>query len=274
MLEPDTLTEPIERCSVIVHAATAIPTDDNPSRKQWAYNDRVRLEGMKNVLKAAEGHDVRRILFPSVVWVARQDDGGPIDESSPSNPDRTTRAALETEQLLEETATERGLEHCVLRLGMFYGHDAAHTRQMGQKLLEGKLPIVGSGWLGRRDATLSYLHVDDAASAVAEAAESTETGLYHVVDDRPATFASFLNLFADRLGAPTPRRIPAWLARWFIGPDSVRLITTDMPTNNQAFRDAFGWEPGYPSYEEGLEQVVERWLEDGTIVRKEEPRED
>jgi nucleoside-diphosphate-sugar epimerase len=40
------------------------------------------------------------------------------------------------------------------------------------------------GPLGRRNAELSLIHVDDAARAFADAVEVRAIGLYHVVDDR------------------------------------------------------------------------------------------
>jgi hypothetical protein len=38
-----------------------------------------------------------------------------------------------------------------------------------------------------------------------------------------------------------------------------------MPTSNDRFREAFDWAPEYPTYREGLDQVVERWRADGVI---------
>ena len=40
-----------------------------------------------------------------------------------------------------------------------------------------------------------------------------------------------------------------------------------MPTHNDRFREAFGWTPEYPTVEEGLDRVVDRWAADGTIAQ-------
>ena len=64
---------------------------------------------------------------------------------------------------------------------------------------------------------------------------------------------------------PRPRRVPAWLARFFVGEEIVRLISHSMPTTNARFRDAFDWSPRYPTYRDGLDQVLETWRESGTI---------
>jgi hypothetical protein len=34
-----------------------------------------------------------------------------------------------------------------------------------------------------------------------------------------------------------------------------------MPTSNDRLREAFDWEPRYPTYREGLDAVVETWRE-------------
>lgn len=265
VLDRDSLESAAAGADVVIHAATAIPTDGKPTAADWERNGRVRLEGTKNLLDAAESVGADRFLLQSIVWVARQSDGRPFDEDAPPNPDRTTRSALEAERLLESTAQTRGLDAVTLRCGWFYAHDAAHTRQFGRLLANGRMPIVGGGLLGREDATLSCLHVDDAADAFATATEGDQTGRYHVVDEEPTTFASFLRLFADRLGASPPRRLPGWLLRPLLGRASVRLLTSSMPTTNDRFREAFDWEPTLPTVEEGIERVVDRWLEEGTV---------
>lgn len=268
VLERDSLYEPIAEVDVVIHAATAIPTGNRPSRADWEYNDRVRLEGIRNLLAAADAGDVDRFVLQSIVWVARQPDGSRFDERAEPNPDRTTRSALESERLLTTRADESDLEACILRGGWFYAHDATHTRRIGRGLLEGRMPIIGGGFLGQRDGVLSTVHADDAADAFVTATETDVTGRYHVVDDRPITYAAFLRTFADQLGASPPRRIPAWLARPLVGRDTVRLLTHSMPTGADRFRANTGWEPSFRTCEAGLDRVTNRWLNEGTIEER------
>jgi nucleoside-diphosphate-sugar epimerase len=265
VLERVSLVDAAAGTDVVVHAATKIPTDTNPDDDDWALNDRVRREGTENLVAAAAAVDADRVLVQSVVWLARQPDGQPFDESAEPNPDRSTRSALDAERIVAEGADEYGFEPVVLRGGFFYAPDATNTRQFGERLLAGRLPVLGRGLLGRRDATLSFVHVDDIGRAFAAAVEGEATGTFHVVDDEPVTYADFVRTLADRLGAPSPRRVPAWLARLFVGDNLVRLLTCPMPTSNDRFRAAFDWTPRYPTYREGVDEVVERWRETGVI---------
>ena len=265
VLDRDSLREAAAGADAVVHAATAIPTDDKPTEEDWERNDRVRREGARNLTAVAADVGADRFVQQSVVWVARQPDGSRFDETAEPNPDRTTESALDAERIALEAADGTGFETAVLRCGFFYAHDSAHTRIFGEQLLAGELPVVGGGLLGRRDAELSVLHVDDAAAAFAEAVAGEATGRYHVVDEEPVTTADFLRAFADRLGAPEPRRVPGWLAKHLADENTVRMLTSPMPTSAETFRREFDWEPRYPTYREGLDAVVERWREKGTL---------
>lgn len=70
---------------------------------------------------------------------------------------------------------------------------------------------------------------------------------------------------AAELDAPTPRRVPAWLARLLIDEHLVDLLVCSMPTTSARFRDVFDWTPTYPTIDEGLTQVVTRWREWGLV---------
>lgn len=265
ILDRSSLNDAVAKTDGVVHAATTIPTDTNPTESDWELNDRVRREGAENLVAASAEHDVDRLIVQSIVWVARQPDGRPFDEDAEPNPDRSTRSALEAERIVTDGADEHGFEPVVLRGGYFYAPDTAHTHLFGERLLSGDLPIVGRGLLGRQDAKLSFVHVDDVGRAFADAVEGSATGTFHVVDDEPTTYANFLRTFAKRLEAPEPSRVPAWIARWLVDDNLVRLLTRPMPTNNDRFNGAFGWAPEYPTIKEGLDQVVRWWMQDGTI---------
>ncbi len=261
VLERGSLTSALETVDAVVNAATAIPTSTKPSREEWRRNDRVRREGSRNLVDAAEEADVDRFVQESVVWVARRDDGGEFDESSPFNPDRVTESAVDA----EENAQSAEMESCVLRNGWFYASDAAHTREMADRLLDEDLPVVGGGLLGRQDGVLSMVHPDDAARAYADAVESSVDGVYHVVDDEPTAYAEFIHTLADLLDAPEPRRVPGWLAKLFVGAPTVELLTSEFPTSNDRLQRELGWTPEHSSYREGLEVVVERWRDQGFV---------
>ena len=259
LFDPESMTRAAAGADVIVHAATAIPTKTKPSIDDWRENDRIRVEGTKALIDAARNVNATKLILQSIVWVARQPDGSWFDEDATPRPDRTAQSAVEAEQLVQRAANERGLDVSILRCGLFYAPDAAHTQAYVEMLQQGKLPVIGGGLLGRHDALLSYIHVDDAARAFADAVDADRTGLWHVVDDEPAAMADLFTHMAELMGARQPRRIPGWLAKGFVGADAVSLMTRAMPTSNARVRRDLGWSPTYPSYREGLAQVIRAW---------------
>lgn len=266
VLEPESLDAAIDDgIEVVIHAATAIPASTKPSEDEWAHNDRVRKEGAKNVLSTVPD-SVAHVLVPSVVWLARQPDGSAFDETAERHPDRATRSAAELEELLLARAAESTFEATILRCGFFYASDARDTLTWGKQLLDGDLPIVGGGLLGRRDAELSLVHAHDAARAFVAAIEHEASGIYHIVDDEPVTPATLFTTFAERLNAPEPGRIPGWLARFFIGKIAAETMTHPMPTTNEKAKRELDWEPTYPTSREGLDQVIDQWERDGTLA--------
>ena len=85
--------------------------------------------------------------------------------------------------------------------------------------------------------------------------------MWHIVDNELVEVRTFLKEFASRLGAPAPRRVPIWLARWLAGQQAVEYFTRSTRTTNARFRRDFGWAPRYPTYREGLDQIVAVWNE-------------
>jgi nucleoside-diphosphate-sugar epimerase len=239
---------------VIVHAATSIPLKSRPTPQDWETNDRIRREGTRALAACASQVGARLYIQQSIAWLARPPDGSPFDEDSEPHPDAVSLSALDGERIAREAGARARFGVAILRCGWFYGPDSAHTKMLGEGLARRKMPIIGRG-----DAVWSCLHTEDAAGAFLAAAEGGRQGLWHVVDDCPAKSGEFLNYFAERLGAAPPRRVPAWLARLVAGRYAVDFLTSSTQTSNARFRESFGWSPRYPSYREGIEQIVRAW---------------
>lgn len=244
----------------IIHAATAIPTNPKATAQDWAMNDRIRREGTQALTDCAAKVGARIYLQQSIVWVARPPDGSFFDEAAPTYPDAITGSALDGERIAQGAGARAGFTVAVLRCGQFYAPDAGHTRMMAQNLMKGSLPLVGGG-----NAIWSCLHADDAAGAFVTAAEGNRTGLWHVVDNHPVTVRELLCHFAEALEAKAPRPVPVWLARFIAGPRAVKFMTSSTHTSNERFCRDFNWQPRFPTYQEGLSEVIATWKAEGGI---------
>lgn len=230
ILDAESLREPLRGCEVALHLATAIPT--HRPGMGWDLNDRIRREGTRNLLAAAQQQGVRRYVQQSITLL--YGDGGDqlISEDHPLAPYPRIASAFE----MEEAARASSLEWVMLRGGSFYGPGTGREDAWYREAEAGTLTVPGDG-----SALLSLIRVEDMARAVVLAAEAAPAGaIYNVVDDVPVSYRELYNYISARKMLPEP---PAG------GPP-----VTSLGCSNAAIQRALGWEPAWPSYRSGLAQ--------------------
>jgi nucleoside-diphosphate-sugar epimerase len=218
------------RPDAIVHQLTDLSAHD------FAANARVRIEGTRNLVDAARGAGVRRMVAQSIAFVAAPGVGPareeePLDLEAPGS----RRGTVAGVQALEQAVVELP-EGVVLRYGALYGPGTWYASDG---------PIAAEVRRGERAATdgvTSFVHVEDAARAAALAL-GWPPGVVHIVDDEPAPGRVWLPVYAAALGAPPP---PA-------RPGSGR---GERGASNAKARRALGWQPLYPSWRLGFERAL------------------
>lgn len=260
LFESGLLARAMKGVDVVVHAATAIPPGLRARlRSAWAANDRIRRDGTRALATAAAAAGARQYLQQSVAWVVKSPRGERFyDEDVPPDPPVLVRSAVDGERIAREIGRRHGLRVGILRGGTFYGPDA--SRPMAPLIRRGRMPIPGRG-----DGLIAPIHVDDMASAFVLAAQSGAEGTWHVVDDERVTLARLLQRLADVMGAPEPPRIPMWWARLLLGRHVVESLTTSMNTSNAKLRRELGWTPSFPTYREGIAQLVAVWRHENLL---------
>jgi nucleoside-diphosphate-sugar epimerase len=261
VLDRDATTEAVGRSApeVLVHEATALSGIDSPRRfdESFALTNRLRTEGAEHLLAAARAAGVRRLVAQSFAGWPYAHAGGPVkDETDPldPHPPKGFARTLDAIRRLEALVTgAEGLEGVVLRYGSLYGPgttlaaDGVHVDAVRGR----KLPVVGGG-----DGIWSFVHVEDAATATVAAIESDATGVFNVVDDEPAPVRDWLPVLAEAVGAPPPRRVPAWLGRLVGGVPTVVLMTEVRGASNAKAKRELGWRPRYASWREGFRTLA------------------
>jgi 2-alkyl-3-oxoalkanoate reductase len=254
LFDAESLARAADGCDTVIHSATAIPTKTKTTPGDWAMNDHIRRKGTRCLTEATAKIGAKTYLQQSIAWVARPKDESPFDEDSPTVPDPAIQSAIDAEAIAREAGSMDGFTVAILRGGFFYDSESGHTRMLADGLRKRQMPIVGTG-----DAVWAMIHTDDAASAYLTAAEQPRNGVWHVVDNELVTVRAFLGEFAARLGTRPPRRVPVWLAKWLAGEQVVAYFTKSNRTTNARLRRDFGWTPRYPTYHEGLGQIVSAW---------------
>jgi 2-alkyl-3-oxoalkanoate reductase len=241
---------------VVVHALTALPERFDPKSDYLAATNRVREEGTRNLVAAAQAAGARRIVAESVAFFYEPQGSWVKDEEAPlfREPPGRFAAACEALVALEREVLEAGEpEGLVLRFGWLYGPGTYYDRSgtMAEETLKRRNPMVGEG-----TGTFSFVHVEDAAEAFVAAIDHGSPGVYNVVDDEPAPLREWLPVYAEMLGARPPRRVPAWLARLAAGKDLASAAVEMRGAANAKAKRELGWEPRYPSWREGFRSAL------------------
>jgi len=244
------------RPDAAVHMATAIPARINPKTmaRDFELTNRLRTDGTRNLIEAARGAGVKRIIVQGLGY-AYQPGDGLADEDAPlwRDPPRefatSLRALVELERL---TAEAGGL---VLRIGHLYGPGSAYAADgsFTAQVRARRLPVVGSG-----GSVFSFIHAADAADAVVAALQREVSGVLNIADDTPVPIGEWLPAFAAMLGAPAPRHVPAALARLAGGGWGVAFMTRLRGASNARARAQLGWRPRYPGWSDGFEAEYDR----------------
>lgn len=210
-------------CDVVIHAATAIPSDFSQPGAMDVTN-RLRTEGVAHLLAAALRAGAQGYIQQSIAF-AHTDHGDEwITEDTPLDPKHAV--VIEMERQVRAVPTER-LRWCILRGGTFVGMG---TFQEGiiERLHAGQEKVACDG-----SAFLPLVHVADVGSAFAAAVERAPAGSIFNIVDAPIRQGEYLDRLAQAVGAPTPPRDPDAPC-----PPSHRV-------SNQAARNTLGWTPTY-----------------------------
>ena len=239
---------------VVLQHLTDLPPDLNPRNLKKAYeaNDRVRGEGSRNLLAASESAGARRYIAQNVCFFYAPvgppivDEDAPLWTDAPEPFGSSVRLHVEMERRIVENVNLEGL---VLRYGFWYGPGTslAPDGYTAREVRRRRYPVVGAG-----TGTQSFIHMDDVVETTVLALERGAPGVYNVVDDDPAPMHQWLPAFAAALGAPEPRRVPAWLARLVVGPFITAQSLHMRGASNEKVKRAFEWKPRYASWREGF----------------------
>ena len=243
------------RPDAIVHEMTALsaahagkPDLKHPDRF-FATTIRLRSEGTDHLLAAAEAVGVPHIVaqgfgaFNGIReggWVKTEED--PMDPGPASAPNGT-----ESLRHLENVVIKAG--GAVLRYGSLYGPGAIDD--WVALVRKRQFPLVGGG-----TGYLSWVHLDDAASATVLALEQKAVGVFNIVDDEPAPASEWLPYLAACAGAKRPIRVPTWVARLLAGEMAVIMMAEGRGFCNAKAKRELGWELRCPSWRQGFAEEL------------------
>ena len=149
---------------VVIHQLTDLPRELDHAKLVASYvrNARIRVEGTRNLIAAAQAAGTRRFIVQSIAF-AYVPGGEPHPETDPLNLTDATRAVTVkgVAEMEQQVLGAPGFDAIVLRYGLLYG------------------PGTWYEAADRRPA----LHVDAAAHAALLAVTRGAPGIYNIADD-------------------------------------------------------------------------------------------
>jgi nucleoside-diphosphate-sugar epimerase len=215
----------------------------------FATTTRLRSEGTDHLLAAAEAIGVSHVVVQGFGafngireggWVKTEED--PLDPGPAS-----ARQGTEALCHLEDVVIKAG--GAVLRYGSLYGPGAIDG--WVELVRKRQFPLVGRG-----TGYLSWVHLDDAASATVLALEQQVTGVFNIADDEPAPASQWLPFLAECAGAKRPVRVPKWVARLLAGDMAVIMMTEGRGFSNAKAKRELDWKLRYPSWRQGFKEEL------------------
>jgi nucleoside-diphosphate-sugar epimerase len=171
--------------------------------------------------------------------------------------DRPLRSLAETIVECEDLALSAPIPTCVVRLGYLYGPDSRDLLAYRKAFRLGR-PY----WAGPRKALQYHLHQRDAVSALLAAARPHNAGkILYATDRKPASFMQFMDDFARRTGRRVPLHVPLIarpIIKLLVREEHMQQAALAMRPRPPAPRVP-KWQPDFPDYGKGLDQVFETW---------------
>ena len=224
---------------VVINLATSIPPLAKSARgSSWALNEQLRRQASGHLVDGAIATGAGRYVQESICFPYLDNGTDWIDEDHGVDHVGPFAGARDAEAAAGRFG-ELGGAGVVLRFAQFYAPDSSHTQAFNAAVRCRVNPFIGAP-----DGYSSFLHAEDAGSAVV-AALRAPSGIYNVVDDEPVTRAEAGRIVASALGVKPPHALPRVLRA--ASPAAGKLLMRSLRVSNRRFKAATGWVPAHPS---------------------------
>ncbi|MBB5020223.1 nucleoside-diphosphate-sugar epimerase [Chitinivorax tropicus] len=228
ILDEASLTAALQGQDVVINLATSIP--NGKGKGDWQLNDRIRIEGTRNLLAALAHHGNQcRLVQQSIAMLHQSSEL--VDECAEVCGQGVLTSALVMEAAIQSSAAQWVL----IRGGAVYGPDTARDEAFFRRIQQGLIAPPESP--GRY---LSLIHIDDLVGAFMAALHLPLHEPYIAADSSPLTYRTlFASLGQDGEHAPDATPLNA--------------LPSFRVSNQRLMKH--GWRPRYSNVLQYLEQI-------------------
>ncbi|HUQ86362.1 MAG TPA: NAD-dependent epimerase/dehydratase family protein [Vicinamibacterales bacterium] len=275
LMDATSVRRAVDGVELVYHIAATYREAGQPDSAYRAIN----VEGTKNVLDAAQGAGVRRVVHCSTGGVHGHIAHPPANEDAPFNPGdvyQDTKLAAET--LAREFGASSGFDVVVARPIGIYGPGDTRFLRMFKGLARGRFPMIGGG-----QAFYHLTYIDDLIEGfrLCGTVPGAKGRTYILAGPRYTTLEQLVQLVAQELKVTPPRiHLPVW-PFWTAGllcemvcvplriEPPIYRRRVDFYTKSRAFdttraRTELGYSPKI-DLEEGIKRTAEWYRSEGLL---------
>ncbi|MEN8247599.1 MAG: NAD(P)-dependent oxidoreductase [Bacteroidota bacterium] len=234
---------------IVLLAMPSITPGRRMTKKRKAELRKETNDFFRNSMDLAGKMDIPIILPGGTSYMTVGDEIA--DETWPTRRVGLTEIGSDTDTMVKN-AIEKGNPKIVqLIYGKIYGNGGLF-RFMYNMMKKGRAKILGKG-----DNYVPNIHAGDAANAIVKAIEIMPIGeKFIIADDTPVMQKDFTIHMAELMHKKRPGHIPGFIFSLILGKDFYEIIKMNCIVSNVKAKRILGWHPEFPSYKEGLKNVL------------------
>ena len=251
------ISDAIKDSDLVFHLAAKVRLQSYDSVKP------TMVDGTRNVVNICRQRGIA-LAYASSIAVYGDANGAVVDENTLPELDTGYGIAKYEAERIVLDAVKENLNAVILRPGYVYGY-GDHISRM--------LEMGRAAWVGEGTNYSGFIHVEDCARAFITCLRKDKQGeIYNAVDNEPATWLDYLKHACKLLNIDGPKLYPLnaikvasyiyyGFARAFgkmpdFTPEVIRAMQYSCRYSNKKLREQINFTFKYPTYREGLEQVV------------------
>ncbi len=225
----------------------------------WKGYDQTLPATTTALLKALTNTEVKLLVHASYAFLyGNAQDATENTALNPPDNDPIFQSAIEAEEQIKSS----GIPYCILRLGFLYGPQSKDLKKF-----ETSFKLHRPYYAGPEDNLANFLHYEDAAKALVLVVEQQPVGeIFNIVDGTPTSFADFIDNYAMKLGYSKPGHIPLFtapVAKIIIKKPQMEILDRSTTVKSDRITQQLNWTPNYSNYQEGLDQTISVWQQQG-----------
>ena len=235
---------------IVLLAMPGVKPGHRMTRKRKAELREETNDFFRNSMDLAIQYNIPIILPGGTSY--RTDQAEIADETWPILRTGLTEIGIDTDEIVNQAIKTNHPKVVQLIYGKIYGNGGLF-RFIYNMMEKGRSKIIGNG-----DNYIPNIHAADAASAILKTIEKMPIGeKFIIADDTAVTKKDFTLHMAELMGKKRPGHIPAFIIRLVLGKDFYEIIRMNCKVSNTKAKKILDWIPQYPSYKEGLPDVIE-----------------